>query len=88
MIYDMFVFYDFEIFSNSKNGLNSDYFAKIVHEISKPKYFPNILNDSDSPIYSLSDLIYIICWGNLSLSKIIGGGRHPTGHILLLCKTV
>ena len=57
MMYDMFVFYDFEIFPTSKNGLNSDYFAKIVHEIAKSKYFRDILNDSDSPINSLSDLI-------------------------------
>ena len=52
MIYDMFVF---EIFSNFQNGLDSDYFAKIAHKIAKSKYFPNILNDSDSRINSLSD---------------------------------
>ena len=39
----------------SKNGLNSDHFAKIAHKSAKSKYFPNILNDSDSPINSLSD---------------------------------
>ena len=42
-------------FRTSKNGLNSDYFAKIVHKIAKSKYFPDILNDSDSPINFLSD---------------------------------
>ena len=31
------------------------YFAKIAHKIAKPKYFPNIFDDSDSPINSLSD---------------------------------
>ena len=51
-IFDMFVFQEFE---TSKNGLNSDYFAKIAHAIAKSKYFPNIFNDSDSPINSLSD---------------------------------
>ena len=55
MVYDMFVFYKFENFSNFQNGLNSDYFAKVLHKISKSKYFPDILNDSDSPINSLSD---------------------------------
>ena len=54
MIY-MFVFQEFEIFLNFQNGLNSDYFAKIAHKISKSKYFPDILNDSDSPINHLSD---------------------------------
>ena len=39
----------------SKNGLNSDYFAKNAHKIAKSKYFPDILNDSDSAINSLSD---------------------------------
>ena len=55
MIYDMFVLQEFEIFQTSKNGLNSDCFAKIAHKIAKSKYFPNILNDSDSRINSLSD---------------------------------
>ena len=55
MIYDMFVFYKFAIFSNFQNGLKSDYFAKIAHKIAKSKYFPNIFDDSDSPINSLSD---------------------------------
>ena len=55
MIYDMFVLWEFEIFSNFQNGLNSDYFAKIAHKIEKSKYFPNILNDSDYRRNSLSD---------------------------------
>ena len=55
MIYDMFVFKEFEILSNFQNGLKSDYFPKIAHKIAKPKYFPNIFDDSDSPINSLSD---------------------------------
>ena len=42
-----------KFFQTSKNGL--DYFAKIAHKIVKSKYFPNILNDSDSRINSLSD---------------------------------
>ena len=62
-----------KFFRTSENGLKSTYFAKIAHKIAKPKYFPNIFDDSDSPINSLSDDI-LICWGNLSLSKIIGGG--------------
>ena len=44
-----------DFFRTSKNGLNSYYFAKIAHKIAKSKYFPNILNDSDSRINSLSD---------------------------------
>ena len=44
-----------KFFRTSKNGLNSAYFAKIAHKIAKPKYFPNISDDSDSPIDSLSD---------------------------------
>ena len=44
-----------KFFRTSKNGLNSDYFANIAHKIAKSKYFPNILNDSDSRINSLSD---------------------------------
>ena len=55
MIYDMFVFSEFEIFLNFQNGLKSDYFAKITHKIAKLKYFSNIFNDSDSPINSLFD---------------------------------
>ena len=47
----------------------------------KSKYFYHILNDSDSPINSFRR--YIICWGNLRLSKLLvgggggGGGGHP-----------
>ena len=44
-----------KFFRTSENGLNSAYFAKIGHKIAKPKYFPNIFDDSDSPINSLSD---------------------------------
>ena len=44
-----------KFFRTSKNGLNSAYFAKDVHKIAKSKYFPDILNDSDSPINSLSN---------------------------------
>ena len=42
-----------KFFRTSKNGLNSDYFEKNAHKIAKSKYFPDILNDSDSPINSL-----------------------------------
>ena len=55
MIYDMFVFWEFEIFSNFQKWPNSDYFEKIAHKMAKSKYFPNILNDSDSRMNSLSD---------------------------------
>ena len=44
-----------KFFRISKNGLKSDYFAKIGHKIAKSKYFPDIGNDSDSWINSLSD---------------------------------
>ena len=44
-----------KFFRTSENGLNSAYFAKIAHKIAKPKYFPNIFDDSDYPINSLSD---------------------------------
>ena len=44
-----------KFFRTSENGLNSAYFAKIAHKIAKIKYFPNIFDDSDSPINSLSD---------------------------------
>ena len=46
-----------KFFRTSKNGINSYYFAKIVHEIAKSKYFPDILNDLDSLVNSLFDLI-------------------------------
>ena len=78
-----------KFFRTSKNGLNSDYFAKNAHKIGKSKYFYDILNDSDLPINSLSD--NIICWGNLRLSKIIGGGGggHPAPqHPFIFCKIV
>ena len=55
MIYDMFIFLEFEIFQTSKNGLNLDYFAKIAPKIAKSKYFSDIYNNSDSPINFLSD---------------------------------
>ena len=57
MIHDIFMFYEFEIFSNFQKRPKSDYFAKIAHNIAKSKYFLNIINDSDSPINSLSDNI-------------------------------
>ena len=66
-----------KFFGTSKNGLKSDYFAKIAHKVAKSKYFPNIFYDLDSPINFLFRR-YIICWGNLSLSKIIGGGPPCT----------
>ena len=44
-----------KFFRTSKSGLNSDHFGKIAHKRAKSKYFPNILNDSDSPINVLSD---------------------------------
>ena len=44
-----------KFFRTSKNGLKFDYFAKIAHKIAKSKYFPNIFDDSDSPINFLSD---------------------------------
>ena len=44
-----------KFFRTSENGPNSAYFAKIAQKIAKPKYFPNIFDDSDSPINSLSD---------------------------------
>ena len=31
------------------------YFAKIAHKIAKSKYFPNVFDDSDFSINSLSD---------------------------------
>ena len=49
-----------KFFQTSKNRLNSDYFANIVHKIAKSKYFPDILNDSESPINSLSDDISFV----------------------------
>ena len=44
-----------KFFRTSENDLNSAYFPKIAHKSAKPKYFPNIFDDSDSPINSLSD---------------------------------
>ena len=44
-----------KLFLTSKNGLNSDYFAKIAHKIAKSKYLHDIVNDSNSPINYLSD---------------------------------
>ena len=72
-------FKSLKFFRTSKNGLNSDHFAKNAHKIAKSKHFPDILND-----IGLSDKFpfrrHIICCSNLSLSKIIGGGGgggHP-----------
>ena len=42
MIYDIFVFLEFEIFRTYKNGLKSNYFAKIALKIAKSKYFSDI----------------------------------------------
>ena len=50
-----------KFFRTPKNGLKSDYFTKIAHKVAKPKYFPNIFDDSDSPINSLSDDIQFVC---------------------------
>ena len=64
MIYDIFVFQESEIFRTSKNGLKSDYFAKIAHKITKSKYFFRYLKR-----FGLLDKFpfrrCIICWGNL-----------------------
>ena len=43
-----------------------------------------ILNDSDSPINSLSDDIYIICWGNLVFRKLLVGGHPAPPHPFIL----
>ena len=55
MIYNMFVFQEFEIFSNFQKWPKFRLFRENAHKIAKSKYFPDILNDSDSPINSLSD---------------------------------
>ena len=44
-----------KFFQTFKNGLNSGYFAKNAHKIAKSKYLPDIIDDSDSLINSLSD---------------------------------
>ena len=38
-IYDMFTFYEFDIFRTPENGLNLNNFAKIAHKIAKSKIF-------------------------------------------------
>ena len=60
MVYDMLCSKSLKFFRTSKNSLNSDYFAKIAHKIAKSRYFPNILNGSNSPINSLSDDIEFV----------------------------
>ena len=55
MMYNCLCSKSLKFFRTSENGLNSAYFAKIAHKIAKPKYFPNIFDDSGSPINSLSD---------------------------------
>ena len=55
MMYNMFIFHEFDIFSNSQNGINFNNFEKIAHKIAKSKYFVDIWNESDSPINYLSD---------------------------------
>ena len=55
MMYNMFVFYEFEIFSNFRKWPKFRLFRENAHKIAKPKYFPNIFDDSDTPIDSLSD---------------------------------
>ena len=62
-----------KFFRTSENGLNSAYFAKIAHKIAKPKYFPNIFDDSDSPINSLSDDIQFVGVTEVFRKLLVGG---------------
>ena len=65
-----------KFFRTSKNGLKSDFFAKIAFKIAKSKYFPNIFDDSDTPINSLSgDILFVGV--TLVFPKLLVGGRHP-----------
>ena len=65
-----------KFFRTSKHGLNYDYFAKIAHKIAKSKYFPNILNDSDSRINSLPTM-YNLLGVTWVIRKLLGGGGDP-----------
>ena len=42
MIYNMFIFYESEIFSGATTELLRSHFAKIAHKVAKSKYFVDV----------------------------------------------
>ena len=42
MMYNMFMFYEFDIFRAPENGQNFDNFVESAHKIAKSKYFVDI----------------------------------------------
>ena len=54
IIYHMHVFLEFEIFLNFQNWPKFRVLRENAYKVLKSKYFRDILNDSDSPINSLS----------------------------------
>ena len=78
MIHDMFVFYDFEIFSNFQKWPKFLLLRENCSRNCKIKIFSlHFKSDLESPINSLFDLINFFEVINLSLLKIIGGGGTP-----------
>ena len=63
------------------------HFAKIAHKIAKSKYFSNIQNESYL-LWNFPFQRYIVCWGKIYRSKIIGEGDAPSHLRLLFCKIV
>ena len=78
MIYNMFIFWEFEIFSNFRKWPKFRLFRENCSWNRETKIFSQYFW-----WFGLSDKFsfrrYIICWGNLSLSKIIGGGGGGGG---------
>ena len=52
-------------FRTSKNGLNSDYFAKNAHKIAKSKYFPDIKLKVKFDEIDLEQLLKSLGWLNI-----------------------
>ena len=75
IIYNMFIFLKFEIFSEAIAELLRSHFLKIAHKVSKSKdkifcrYVKCIRIFNKFPFQR-----YIFCWGKFRTSKIIGGG--------------
>ena len=80
VIYNMFMFYEFDIFRTPENGLNFDLFVNLAHKIAKSKYFVDIQNESNSQINSFT-MIYSLLWSVLSFKNYRWwwcGGGHPS----------
>ena len=86
MMYNMFIFLKFEIFSNSHSGAIAEPFRENCSQNREIKIFFKYLK---LILFAVTFLFqqYIFCWGKIYGSKIIGGGR-PSHLRLLFCKIV